>query len=76
MGVGMAADVDQKRGVVDGRPLLRVEPEPLGDPEGDQALPKHMLHRLAEPEIDTQRQRCDQLSQADAGGFARDRRSS
>ena len=51
MGVGMAADVHQQRGVVDGGAVLLIEPGELGQPERDQALPQHVLHRLAEAQI-------------------------
>ncbi len=37
--IGVAADVDQQGGVVDGRALLFVEPDSLGQPQCDQALP-------------------------------------
>src|SRR5262245_53899051 len=65
MGVCMASNVNQKSGVVDGRPLLGAESELLRDPQGDQTLPQHVLHRLAEAEIDTQRKGSDELSKAD-----------
>ncbi len=61
--VGVTADVDQKRGVVDRRSLLRVQPSALGDAKRDQALAQHMLHRLAEPEVDAQRERSHQFGQ-------------
>ena len=37
----------------------------FGQPQGDQALPQHVLHRLPEPEVHAQGQRRDQLSEAD-----------
>ena len=64
VGVGVAADVDQQRRVVDDRPRLLVEPEPLGEPQRDQALAQHVLHRLPEAEVDPERQRRDELRQA------------
>jgi hypothetical protein len=51
----MAANVEEQGGVVDDRPLLLVEPEPLGQPQRDQALAQDMLHRLPEAEIDPER---------------------
>ncbi len=63
--VGVAADVDEQRGVVDDRPLLLVEPDALGEPERDQALAEDMLHRLPEAEIDPERERGDELRQPD-----------
>ena len=65
MGVGVAADVDQQRRVVDDRALLLVEPDPLGEPQRDQALPQHVLHRLPEAEVDAERQRGDELREPD-----------
>ena len=63
--VGVAADVDEQRRVVDDRALLLVEPEALREAQRDQALPQHVLHRLAEAEVDTERERGQQLRQAD-----------
>jgi hypothetical protein len=71
--VGVTADVDEQRRVVDDRPLPLVEPHPLGQPQRDQALTQDVLHRLTEAEIDPQRQRRNQLRQPDvrAIGLAR-----
>ncbi len=63
VGVGVAADVHQQRAVVDGRPSLVVEADPLGDPQRDQALPQDVLHRLAEAQVDPQRQRGHDLGE-------------
>jgi hypothetical protein len=63
--VGMAADIDEQGRVIHGRPLLRVEPDPLGQPQGDQALAQDVLHRLPETEVDPERQRRHQLRQSD-----------
>ena len=71
VGVGVAADVDEQRGVVDGRALLLVEPEPLGEPQRDQALAQDVLHRLPEAEVDAERQRRDELRQPDVWPIAR-----
>ena len=62
--VGVAADPDQQCGVVDDSAGLLVQADPLGQPQGDQALAQDVLHRLAEAEVDAQRERCDQLGQA------------
>ena len=77
VGVGMAADVDEQRGIVDRRSFDLVEAEQLAETQRDQALTKDMFHRLPEPEIDAQRQRRDQLGQPnrrDLLGFAHARR--
>ena len=39
VGVGVAADAEQQRRVVDGRARVLVQPEPLGETQRDQALP-------------------------------------
>ena len=65
VGIGVAPDVHEERGVVHDCALLVVEPDPLRDPEGDEALAEHVLHRLPEPEIDAERQRGDELGQTD-----------
>lgn len=69
----MAADVDDQRGVVDDRALLVVEPDPLRHPQRDQALAQHVLHRLAEAEVDAERERGDELGQADVRAVGRGR---
>ena len=62
--VCVTTDVDEQRRVVDGRPLGVVEPEPVGETESDEALSQHVLHRLAEAEVDAERQRGDELRQS------------
>ena len=61
--VGVAADVDEQRGVVDRRPFGFVEAEQLAEAQRDQALAKDVLHRLPEAEIDPKRERRDELGQ-------------
>ena len=61
--VGVTAHVDQQGGVVDGHPVLLAEARVAGQPQRDQALAQHVLHRLAEPQVDAERQRRDQLGQ-------------
>ena len=63
--VSVTADVDQQGGVVDRHPVLLGQPRAVGQPQRDQALPQHVLHRLAEPQVDAERQRRDQLGQPD-----------
>ena len=70
VGVGVAAHVDEEGGVVDDRALLLVEPETLGEPQRDQALPQDVLHRLPEPEVDPERERGNELRQADLRAIA------
>ena len=38
-----------------------IEPAPLGQAQCDQTLTEHVLHRLAEPEVDPERKRGDEL---------------
>ena len=35
----------------------------VAQPQRDQTLPQHVLHRLAEPEVDAERQGRDQLGE-------------
>ena len=70
VGIRMAADVNEQRRVVDVRALLLVEPEALGQPQGDQALAEDVLHRLSEAEVDAERERGDELRQADLHAIA------
>ena len=57
----MAADVDEQRCVVDGGALCLLEPDAVGEPQRDHAFAQHVLHRLAEAEIDAERQRRNEL---------------
>jgi hypothetical protein len=59
--VGVATHVREQRRVIDDRSLVLVEAEVLGEAQRDPALAQYVLHRLAEPEVDTQRQRTDEL---------------
>ena len=63
MSIGMTPDVDQQRRVVDIGSSLLVEPDPLSEPQRDQALAQHVLHRLPKTEINAERQRGDELRQ-------------
>ena len=63
VGVGVAADVDEQRGVVDRCPLGLVEAEQLTESKPDQALTQDVFHRLPEAEVDPQRQRRDEFGQ-------------
>ena len=61
--IGVAADVDQQRRVVDVGALLVAEADPLRKAQRDQALPQDVLHRLPEAQIDAERERGDELGQ-------------
>ena len=61
VGIGMTSDVDEQRGVVDDRSIDVLEADPLREPERDQALPKDVLQRLSEPEVDAERERRDEF---------------
>jgi hypothetical protein len=69
VGVGVAADADQESRVVDARAPLLVEPGALGQPQGDQALAQHVLHGLAEGEVDPEREGGNQLREADVSAL-------
>jgi hypothetical protein len=63
--VGVTADVHEQRRVVDDDLVLVGQPELICEPEGDQALAEHVLHRLPEPEVDPEGQRGHELRQPD-----------
>ncbi len=69
MGVRVAADVHEQRRVVHDRALPLAEADPLGQPQRDQALTQHVLHRLTETEVDPQRERGDQFGEADVSAI-------
>ncbi len=71
--IRMAADVDQQGGVVDRSPRLIIQAHPLREPQRDEALPQHMLHRLAEAQVDAERQGRHEVSQSHVGAAWRDR---
>ena len=48
----MTTDVDEQPRVVDDEALVVVEADALSEPQRDQALAQHVLHRLVEAEID------------------------
>ena len=52
--VGMTAHVDHEGGVVDDGSLVLAQPERFGEAQRDHRLAQHVLHGLAEPEIDPQ----------------------
>lgn len=59
--IRVAADPGHQIGVVDDRTLFGVQAHPVRQPAGDDRSPQHVLHRLAEPEVDSQGQRGDHL---------------
>ena len=65
MRVGVTPDVHEQRGVVDDPAGLLIQSVSLGQPQRDQALPEDVLHRLAEPQVDAERQRRHELGQTD-----------
>jgi hypothetical protein len=64
MSVGVTADVDQQARVVDGRTRLVVQVEPLRQSQRDQTLAQDVFHGLAEAEVDSERERSDELGEA------------
>ena len=70
VGVGVAAHVDQQGRVVDDRALLLVEADAFGQAQGDHALAQHVLHRLAEAQVDPEGQGGHQLGQSHPGRIA------
>ncbi len=63
----MAADPGQEAGVVNHRAVGQAQPEALGQPQRDQALPEHVLYRLTDAEVAGQRQRGEQFSEPRPG---------
>ena len=61
VGVGVAAHVDQQGRVVDDRALLFANADTLGQSQGDHALAKDVLHRLAKSQVDPEGQGGQQL---------------
>ena len=61
--VRVAADIDEKRRVVDGGARLLVEPDALCDAERDEALTQYVLHGLAEAKVDAERQCAHQFGE-------------
>ncbi len=51
--------------MVDGRPILLVQPDVLGQPQRDPARAQHVLHRLPQAEVDRQRERGDEVREPD-----------
>jgi len=64
--VHVTADPGQQAGVVDNRAIGLVQPHVPGQPQRDQALPEHMLHRLSHAEVGRQRHGREKFGQADA----------
>jgi hypothetical protein len=64
--VRVTPDVDEERRVIDDSASFLVEPDSFREPERDQALTEHVLHRLPEPQIDAERQRRHELREANA----------
>jgi hypothetical protein len=63
VGVHVAAHPGQQRRVEDHLAVGRVQAHRLGQPQRDQALPQHVLHRLAHAQVGAQRQHGKQLGQ-------------
>ena len=63
VGIGVTADVDQQRAVVGGRPRVIPGAGELTQARRDAALAQDVFHRLAEPQVDPQRQCGEQLRQ-------------
>ncbi len=55
VGIRMAADIDQQSRVVDRQSVDVGETQPVRDPQRDDGLPQHVLHRLVEAEVDAER---------------------
>jgi hypothetical protein len=58
-----------ERHVVQARPFVPLQAEPLAETHGDQALPHRMFHRLSHAQVRAQRQNRQQLGQPHARGL-------
>ena len=67
VGIGVAANVDQQGAVVRGGSGLVIDSEQVTQAHRDPALAQHVFHRLAEPEVDPQRERREYLGQPHTG---------
>src|SRR5450755_3779712 len=65
MRIGMAADVDQQGRVIDSRQSVVVQAHPPCQPHRDQALTQDMLHRLAEAQVNAEREGGDEFGEPD-----------
>src|SRR6266436_4628570 len=63
--IRMAADINKQCGVIHRDSVLLAQSVALSQSQRDDALPQNVLHGLTEAQVDTQRQRGDQLSQPD-----------
>ena len=61
--IDVTPDPDDERYVVQDRPVVVAQTQPLPDAQGQDALPQRMLHRLTHPEIGSERQHDQQLGQ-------------
>ena len=61
VGVGVTADPCQQVAVVDDRALFALQTNPVSQPAGNDRRPEHVLHRLAQSEVESQRQRRNDL---------------
>src|SRR4051794_3295750 len=59
--VGVAADPGEEAAVVGRLTVVRIGADQVGEPHRDQAGAQHVLHGLAETEVDGERERGDQL---------------
>jgi len=51
VGVSVASDIDEQRGVVDGGPVRPGQCRLVSQPQRDQALAQDVFHRLAEAQV-------------------------
>ena len=61
IGIGVAAHPRQQSRVVQDAALRLVQTQVIGHPQREQASPHHVLHRLTQTKVRTQRQQSDQL---------------
>src|SRR5262249_4542215 len=69
--IGVAAHPRQQSGVVQDRALRLVQTQMLGQAQGYETGPHHVLHRLTQTEVGTERQESDQFGKAQVAAVPR-----
>jgi hypothetical protein len=71
IGIGMAAHPRQQSRVVHDCALRLVQTQMLGQAQGDETGPHHVLHGLTQTEVGTERQKSDQFGKAQVTAIPR-----
>ena len=71
VGIHVTAHPRDQGCVVDDHTVSLIQAQPLGQPQGNQALAQHVLHRLAHAQVGRQGQNSQQFGETDAGARRR-----